>query len=331
MTSPLESFAAAVGPAPGGPVTCVGGRTQWSVGGELDGPAREVSAPAGVVAHEPGEMIVRARAGTTLAELAGATAVGGQFVAVEADDPDRATVGGVLACGRSGVRRLGRGPARDAVLELTAVTAAGELIRAGAPLVKNVTGFDLCRLLVGSVGTLGFLGEVVLRCHPLPEAEAWWRSDPERGADPFSLLAALYRPLSVLWDGRSVWVGLAGRRVDVEEQSATVLGRLGGFTRVDGPPVLPAAARRSVPAGSLRSLPAAAGSGSWVAEVGVGVVHCDSSAAASLPPRPAEAGVVELHRRIKDRFDPTGRLNPGRSPLIAPAGRATPDPAQGAA
>jgi glycolate oxidase FAD binding subunit len=339
MTSPLESFAAAVGPAPGGPVTCVGGRTQWSVGGELDRPAREVSAPAGVVAHEPGEMIVRARAGTTLAELAEATAVGGQFVAVEAEDPARATVGGVLACGRSGVRQLGRGPARDTVLEVTAVTAAGELIRAGAPLVKNVTGFDLCRLLVGSVGTLAFLGEVVLRCHPLPEAEAWWRSDPERGADPFSLLAALYRPLSVLWDGRSVWVGLAGRRVDVEEQSATVLGRLGGFTRVDGPPAVPAAARRSVPAGSLRSLPAAllpalpaaADSGSWVVEVGVGVVHCDSSVAAWLPPRPAEAGVVELHRRIKDRFDPTGRLNPGRSPLTAPAGRGATDPARGAA
>jgi glycolate oxidase FAD binding subunit len=315
----LESFAGAVGPAPAGPVTCVGGRTQWSVGGPLDGAALEVAAPAGVVAHEPGEMIVRVGAGTTLSELSEATAVGGQFVAIEADDPGRATVGGVLACGRSGLRRLGRGPVRDSVLEVTAVTARGELIRAGAPLVKNVTGFDLCRLLVGSVGTLALLGEVVLRCHPLPEQEAWWRTEPGSEVDPFAVLAALYRPLAVLWDGRCVWAGLAGQRVDVEGQAGSVLARLGPFTPVDGPPSVPSAARRSMSPGALRTLPAAAGEAAWVAEMGVGVVHCDESAATALAARPAEPGVVGLHRRIKARFDPTGRLNPGRSPLAAAA------------
>lgn len=319
----LEDFAARVGPAAAGPVTCVGGRTQWSVGGELSAAAREVSAPSGVVAHEPGEMIVRVRAGTTLAELAAATSVGGQFVAVEADDEERATVGGVLACGRSGVRRLGRGPVRDSVLEVTAVTAGGDLIRAGAPLVKNVTGFDLCRLLVGSVGTLAFLAEVVLRCHPVPEAEAWWVSDRD-GVDPFSLHASLYRPLSVLWDGRRVWVGLAGHRADVEGQARSVLPAAGTWTPVDGPPPRPGPARRSMPAGRLSTLPALVAEGTWMAEVGVGVVHCDPVAAASLPVPAAQPGVVELHRRIKARFDPEGRLNPGRSPLsTSPAGAVT--------
>ena len=92
------------------------------------------------------------------------------------------------------------------------MSARGELIRAGAPLVKNVTGFDLCRLLVGSLGTLALLAEVVLRCRPRPEVEPWWVGE---GADPFALADALYRPLSVLWDGTRTWVGLAGYAADV--------------------------------------------------------------------------------------------------------------------
>ena len=313
---PLDGFAAAVGPC--GPVTCVGGRTQWEVGGPVDAHAREVSAPAGVVAHEPGEMIVRVRAGTTVAELAEATAVGGQFVALEADEPGRATVGGVLACGRSGLRRLGWGPLRDAVLEVTAVDSTGTLIRAGAPLVKNVTGFDLCRLMVGSVGTLGFLAEVVLRCRPRPEVERWWQAED---ADPFALFAGLYRPLAVLWDGTRTWVGLAGYRADVEDQAAAVLDRR--FTPVEGPPAPPGTARRSLAPAALRTVPAATGgNGRWLAEVGVGVVHCDGEAADRLPTPPVTAEVADLHRRVKDRFDPEGRLNPGRSPL----GSAAPEP-----
>lgn len=314
----IERFASDVGPEGAGPVACAGGRTQWSVGGKLDEGTREVWAPSGVVAHEPGEMIVRVRAGTTLAELASATAIGGQFVAIEADEPERATVGGVLACGYSGLRRLGRGPLRDSVLEVTAVSAGGKPVRAGAPLVKNVTGFDLCRLLVGSVGTLAFLAEVVLRCHPLPEVESWWQSEPDAGVDPFAVQAALYRPLAVLWDGRRVWVGLAGYRADVDGQAAGVLARSGRFAPVAGPPRPPAGARRSMPPASLPALPSQAPPGTWLAEIGVGLVHCDEAAAGRLPARPADPGVVDLHRRLQERFDPTGRLNPGRSPLLAP-------------
>lgn len=317
MTTPLESFAGSVGGSGEDAVTCVGGRTHWDVGGELRTPVREVSAPAGVVAHEPGEMIVRVRAGTTIDELATAVAAGGQQVALEADDPEHATVGGVLAVGRSGVRRLGRGPVRDSVLEVTAVTAAGQLVRAGAPLVKNVTGFDLCRLLVGSMGTLALTAEVVLRCHPRPPAERWWRS--RNPADPFLLYQALYRPLSILWDGTSTWVGLAGHPADLDDQADSVLGS--GFEETEGPPGLPGPARRSLAPRSLKELPRRIPPGScWMAEIGVGLVHCDKTAAAAVPVRPAADGVVALHRRIKERFDPYGRMNPGRSPLHAGAG-----------
>ena len=313
LTGPLDAFAAAVGPAD--PVTCAGGRTQWDVGGAPDPAAREVSAPAGVVAHEPGEMIVRVRAGTTVAELQAATGVGGQFVALEADEPERATVGGVLACGRSGLRRLGWGPVRDAVLEVTAVDCTGTVIRAGAPLVKNVTGYDLCRLFVGSLGTLAFLGEVVLRCRPRPEVERWWSAE---GVDPFAVFAGLYRPLAVLWDGATTWVGLAGYRADVDAQAARVLA--GPFTPVEGPPAVPGRHRRSLAPAALRQVPDRVGpAGRWLAEVGVGVLHCDGRADALLArPAPSPA-VVDLHRAVKERFDPTGRLNPGRSPLPATA------------
>jgi len=317
----LDAFALEVGPPDSGPVACVGGRTQWAVGGALAVPAREVSPPSGVVAHEPGEMIVRVRAGTTLAELDGATAEGRQFVTLESDQPEQATVGGVLACGQSGLRRLGWGPVRDSVLEVSAVSAAGEPVRAGAPLVKNVTGFDLCRLLVGSVGTLAFLSEVVLRCYPRPEVEEWWRSDADPSLDPFPLARSLYRPLSVLWDGATVWVGLSGHPSDVHDQAERVLAARGRWSQVAGPPVPPRVARRSLPPARLPAvltdLRAQHPDARWLAEIGVGVLHCDRDAALSVDASPPQPGVADLHRRIKDRFDPTGRMNPGRSPLAA--------------
>jgi glycolate dehydrogenase FAD-binding subunit len=303
-SAPLAVFAAEVGPS--GPVVCAGGRTQWGVGGDADPEAREVTAPAGIVAHEPAEMIVRVRAGTPVVELQAALAEGGQYAALDGHDP-AATVGGVLAVGRGGLRRLGWGPPRDGVLEITAVSSKGELIRAGAPLVKNVTGFDLCRLLVGSLGTLAFFAEVVLRCRPLPPAESWWTSTCP---DPFGLYRTLYQPLAVLWDGTQTWVGLAGERADVAYQVQTFLG---GFEEVEGPPVPPAGGRISCPPGRLARLPGQA-AGPWLAEIGVGVVHLSSGPAPGLVP-PVSDEVARLNQAVKGAFDPAGRMNPGRSVL----------------
>jgi glycolate oxidase FAD binding subunit len=109
----LAAFAEDVGSE--GPVTCVGGRTQWDVGGRVDPNAREVRAPCGVVEYEPAEMIVRCGAATSVAELDAVLAEQGQLVALPADEG--ATVGGVLAVGHSGLRRLGYGPVRDVLLE----------------------------------------------------------------------------------------------------------------------------------------------------------------------------------------------------------------------
>jgi FAD/FMN-containing dehydrogenase len=305
-TGAVGAFAAEVGPPDAGPVTIVGGRTQWAAGGRVAPAAREVRAPAGIVAVEAADMTVRVGAGTTVAELDAALAEVGQTVALP--PWDGATVGGVLAVGHSGLRRLGWGPVRDVLLEARVVSADGRVVKAGGPTVKNVSGYDLCRLLVGSLGTLAFTAQVVLRTRPLPPAERWLAGD----ADPFALAERLYRPAAVLWDGMTTWLLLDGHRDDVAAQSA-----LAGLADVDGPPTLPGPHRWSLRPSELPALGARpdVGPGPFVAEVGVGVVHAERPP----PPRPVDPHVVELHRRIKAVFDPWGRLNPGRDPLAATA------------
>lgn len=296
---PLAELAAEVGPD--GPVRVVGGRTSWDVGGTAPDGVREVRAPVGVVSFEPSEMVVRVRAGTPVEELDAALAPAGQCVAL----PLRpgSTVGGSLAVGRSGIDALGRGPVRDVLLEARFVDAWGRPARAGAPVVKNVSGYDLCRLLVGSLGTLGLLGEVVLRTRPRPAATRW-----VGGAVAVEeVWGAVRRPTAVLWDGSEVRVLLEGHPADVERQAATLAAR--GCAEMPGPPELPPV-RTSIPPAAVWDLPARLAGERFVAEVGVGVVHRERPAdPGAVPPR-----LVALHRAVKERLDPDGRLNPGRDP-----------------
>lgn len=294
----VQAFAEEV--AATGPVTCVGGRTQWHVGGAPSPDGREVEAPAGVVQVLPAEMIVRVRAGTPLTELAAALAAVGQEAVIT--HAEGSTVGGALAVGRGGFLQLGHGPVRDSVLELTWVSAEGEVVRNGGAVVKNVSGFDLCRLLVGSLGTLGFLAEAVLRTRPLPTRRCWFAG----AADPVAVLAGLHAPASVLWDGSRTWAAVEGAAADIAEQRRRA-GAL-GLDEVEGPPPAPAH-RSSVRRDRLRS--EVQGHGRFLAAFGVGVVWSDQPGPAPRISRTA----AELHRGVKDRFDPTGRLNPGRNGL----------------
>jgi glycolate oxidase FAD binding subunit len=281
-TSALARFATEVGD--GDPVTIAGASTR---GGAVPG-IRCVAAPVGVRWVQADEMTVCCGAGTSVGDLEAALAEVGQRVAI----PPGGTVGGALSVGRSGTRRLGDGPLRDTLLQASYVSAAGTVVQAGGPTVKNVSGFDLCRLLVGARGTLGFLGEVILRTRPVPLSSQWFTTP---SVAPDDLFRSVYRPTTFLWDGYSVWVLLEGHPADIDH-----VARRHGLVACDGPPALPSEVTLVAPrqVTSLR--------GRFVAEVGVGLVHGECTVE---PDIPRASG--RLARRIKDEFDPTGRLNPG--------------------
>ena len=199
-----------------GPVCVRGGGTRWELGGPPAGGSREVRAPTGVVAFDPAEMTVVVGAGTPLADLAEALSEHRQEVALEG--PSGATVGGVLAVGRSSLRRPRIGAVRDALLQADCVGADGALFTAGGPTVKNVTGYDLCRLLVGSLGTLALIGQVILRTWPSPERVLWMQGS----ATPEAVRDMCFRPSSALWDGQRVSVCLEGYDGDVEAEAAAL-------------------------------------------------------------------------------------------------------------
>ena len=140
----------------------------------------DLSALSGVTLYEPEELVLTARAGTPIAEIEALVASKGQQLAFEPMDygpllggpAGRGTIGGVLAANVSGPRRIKAGAARDHFLGLTAVSGRGETFKSGGRVVKNVTGYDLCKLMAGSWGTLAALTEVTIKTLPRPETEA---------------------------------------------------------------------------------------------------------------------------------------------------------------
>ncbi len=125
-----------------------------------------------LVEHAPSDQIATVEAGMPLAELQRLLAPHHQRLALDPPLPERATVGGVVAANAFGPRRHRFGTARDVVLGMSFVRADGTPARGGGKVVKNVAGFDVPRLLVGSLGTLALITSVTVRLHPLPEAEA---------------------------------------------------------------------------------------------------------------------------------------------------------------
>jgi len=131
---------------------------------------------AGIESYEPGELVLTAKAGTLMAEITEALAAQHQQLAFEPPnlaalygDGDGDTLGGVIACNLSGPRRIQAGAARDHVLGFTAIGGRGEIFQSGGRVVKNVTGFDMSKMMAGSFGTLGMLTLVTVRALPAPE------------------------------------------------------------------------------------------------------------------------------------------------------------------
>lgn len=155
------------------PLAIVGGGSKAFYGGPLMGAPLSTRALSGITAYEPSELVVTVRAGTPLADLQAALAERGQALAF--DPPHhgpQATVGGMVAAGLSGPSRASAGSVRDHVLGATLINGRGELLTFGGQVMKNVAGYDVSRLLAGSLGVLGVIAEVSIKVLPVPPADA---------------------------------------------------------------------------------------------------------------------------------------------------------------
>lgn len=183
---------------------------------------------AGVVDYDPPELVLSVGAGTPLAEVQALVAAEGQMLAFDPFDhgallggaAGEATIGGIIAAGVSGPGRLSGGAARDHLLGFTAVSGRGERFVAGAKVVKNVTGYDLSKLVTGSWGRLAALTEITLKVLPAPRER---RTMVVRGLDPAAAVARMAEAL-----GSAAEVSAAAYLPDWQGTAVTAL-RLDGF------------------------------------------------------------------------------------------------------
>jgi FAD/FMN-containing dehydrogenase len=121
-----------------------------------------------IIEHEPADLVAVAESGVTLNNFNRVLSQNGQWLPLDPPDDGRATVGGVVATGLSGAQKYGYGPPRGFVIGMRVVLADGRVIKAGGRVVKNVAGYDLCKLFTGSYGTLGIIVELNFKLRPLP-------------------------------------------------------------------------------------------------------------------------------------------------------------------
>jgi len=151
-----------------------GGRTALDFGGipARPGVAIDLTGLDRVIDYPAADMTITVEAGIRLEKLREVLTEQGQRLALEAPQADRATLGGIFATNASGPRRLGLGRARDQIIGIRYIDAQGQTIKGGGRVVKNVAGYDLPKLLTGSMGTLGIIAELTLKVRPMPEASA---------------------------------------------------------------------------------------------------------------------------------------------------------------
>jgi glycolate oxidase FAD binding subunit len=208
--------------------------------------------------HEPGDLTVTAEAGMTVADLQTALRARGQWLSLDPPDAERATLGGVVAANASGPRRQLYGTVRDLLIGLTVVTADGSLLHGGGKVVKNVAGYDLPKLFVGSHGTLGVIVETTFKLRPIPDEERLVAVGFDRlkdcGAAARALLAGDLIPTALdMVDGLcaetlglaagapALVVGFDGIAEQVQWQLAELtrlVGSLGGRAPVALPPAM---------------------------------------------------------------------------------------------
>jgi glycolate oxidase FAD binding subunit len=219
--------------ANGDALTFLGGGTEQDLGYPLEHVDAAISTERlnGILEYAPDDMTVTVQAGLTLAALQSALATRGQRLALDAPLAERATLGGLIATNGYGPRRTRHGTLRDLILGASFVRADGVLVRGGGKVVKNVAGFDVPKLLVGSLGTLGCIATATFRLHPLPEAERYVAVRCGNASDLRALCVALIEaqlePAAVValnvaegWDVRVLFEGFSA---GVEQQAAACI------------------------------------------------------------------------------------------------------------
>ncbi len=334
------------------PLELRGGGTKAFYGRKSAGDVLDTRAHCGVVNYEPTELVVTVRAGTLLAELEALLAERKQMLAFEPPHfGEGATVGGCVAAGLSGPRRATAGAVRDFVLGVKILDGRGEVLSFGGQVMKNVAGYDVSRVIAGSLGTLGLILDVSLKVLPRPVAETTLRFELNEadaiarlndwGAQPLPLSGSAWHDgtLTLRLSGAEAAVRAGERKLGGEALPAAAADAFWRGVREQDHEFFPPAAAGPESVLWRLSLPSSAAplklSGSQFIEWGGALRWLRSDApVASVRERveglgghatafrggdregdifePLPAPLMAIHRRLKTAFDPAGIFNPGR-------------------
>jgi glycolate oxidase FAD binding subunit len=345
----LEQFRSRILNATAGktPLRIAGGGTKDWYGQALRGEVLDTREYRGILSYDPTELVITARCGTPLSEIEAALDRHNQMLAFE---PPRfgpaSTIGGVVAAGLSGPRRQAVGAVRDFVLGVTLMNGQGGILRFGGQVMKNVAGYDVSRVLAGSLGTLGLMLDLSVKVLPKPfhETTVRFEMDEARAIDQLNLWGGQPLPISAsAWHGGMLIVRLSGAEAAVkgalqkmggeEEPEAAgfwqelrdhrnaFLDGANGGTPLWRLSVAPHAKPFKLPGKQLIEW---GGGQRWLrtdadakavreaarkADGHATIFHGNKAAGVFQPLAPA---VAAIHRNLKSNFDPAGIFNPGR-------------------
>ncbi len=322
-----------------------GGGSKDFYGSMLQGEILDTTAYRGIVDYEPTELVLTARAGTPLAEIETALRERGQMLGFEPPHfGSTATLGGAMAAGLSGPRRAACGAARDFVLGVRILDGQGRDLRFGGQVMKNVAGYDVSRLMTGALGTLGLILEISLKVLPLPKIEKTLRLEMNGDAAITTMNQWAGKPLPVsatcfferglyvrvsgtesavraarkiiggeeVPDGAALWFVVREHKLPFFENvnplwrlsvksTASVL-KLPGTQLIEWNGALHWL-KSDVDAQTIRAAAAQAGGHATLFRA------ADKSAGVF---QPLTLGLLKVHKKLKQTFDPAGIFNPGR-------------------
>ncbi len=326
------------------PLILHGGGSKTFYGNADEGEVLNTRVLTGVVDYQPKELVLTARAGTPLAEIEALLDEHQQMLAFEPPHfGGAATLGGCIAAGLSGPRRPYAGAARDFVLGVRLIDGTGQPLRFGGQVIKNVAGYDVSRLMVGALGTLGLLTEVSLKVLPRPKAETTLQFELDEAAALLKMNQWAGQPLplsATSWHAGLLTLRLSGAASAVQAAQA----KLGGETLTDAAAFWQRLRDQATPFFDKRPLwrlavksttpPLQLGDAQWIEWGGAVRWLASDLPAATLREAAKTAGghatlfrgnapvdgvfaplapaLATLHRNLKQRFDPEDIFNRGR-------------------